>query len=127
MNITSLSFIIRPARGIALAWDVPPTDDYHGAVARGEELAVEYMNYLRLNPSLRGSATLCAIARAFGPQDNPGYMVGFMGQVERMVFTGLKYVDPVNGLIAQRKFYAQALAKVEETIKQEDEETAHVA
>lgn len=106
MNITDLSFVSRGERNTN--WDVPPTDDYIAACARGDEMAVEYMQYLRLNPGAKGSNLLGAIIKDARSQDNPGYLVGFLGTVERMMCKGLDGRDPMQDLIDTRAYYARA-------------------
>lgn len=106
MKITDLSFVSRGER--STNWDVPPTDDYVAACNRGDEMAVEYMQFLRLNPALKGGNMLGAIIGDARPEDNPGYLVGFLGTVECMMCHGLAQRDPVQDLMNKRAFYAQA-------------------
>ena len=109
MNITDLSFVSRGER--STNWDVPPTDDYDAACARGAEMAVEYMQFLRFNPGAKGCNVIGKIIGDARPEDNHGYMVGFLGTVERMVCEGLAQRDPVQALIDTRAFYAKAEAE----------------
>ncbi|MEQ9347736.1 MAG: hypothetical protein RIG26_14950 [Thalassospira sp.] len=109
MKITDLSFVSRGEHGTN--WDVPPTDDYVAACTRGDEMAVEYMQYLRLNPGAKGSNVLGAIIGDARPEDNRGYLVGFLGTVERMTCEALMYRDPVQDLINTRALYARAEAE----------------
>lgn len=109
MNITDLSFVSRGERNTN--WDVPPTDDYVAACNRGDEMAVEYMQFLRMNPGLKGSNVLGAIIGDARPEDNHGYLTGFLATVERMVCEGLEQRDPVQDLIDTRAFYAKAEAE----------------
>ena len=111
MNISDLSFVSRGEKHTN--WDVPPTDDYQAACARGDEMAVEYMQYLRFNPGMKGSNMLGSIIADARPEDNRGYMVGFLGTVERMMCEALVYRDPVQDLINTRAFYARAEAEQE--------------
>lgn len=109
MKLTDLSFVSRGERNTN--WDVPPTDDYVAACARGAEMAVEYMQFLRFNPGAKGCNVLGKIIGDARPEDNRGYMVGFLGTVERMTCMALADRDPVQDLINTRAFYAKAEAE----------------
>lgn len=125
-SFTDLPFVadveIGPRKTQRLFWNVPPADDYGEANQIGVQYACDFVQYLKQNKSLVGSARLgwivsdMAKARA---DDTRGYAIGFWSFVEQLLYVAATRVDHYSIAEEQAQRYATWKAEA-------DKESNHV-
>lgn len=125
MTFDSLPFIHRPAKETTedkrSDWTVQPTDNYCDACEKGRDYAAHLAQYLKENPQWVGSNKLNGIVSDMNFLDETaakGYWIGFLAEVERMIYSYAKRTD-VFAEVAQINAH---YARLDAARKSDDEE-----